>query len=60
MTFGVFRLMCKIYESASSCDFPTIAGPIPMNKRPIRGAREVLNQRKRVRRLKKISLKIGN
>jgi hypothetical protein len=60
MTIGSILILKKMIESASSCDFPTIAGPTPMDKRPIGVAQNVLNSRKAKRKLKKINLKIGD
>ena len=54
MKFGTFKFYCMMYEAASSCDFPTIAGPIPQDKRPIGGARKPLNLRKMARKRKKL------
>jgi len=59
MTIGSMLILRKIIESASSCDFPTMAGPTPMGKRPIGGVRSSLNLKKAKRKLKKINLKTG-
>jgi len=60
MTFGVFLLYQKVLESASSCEFTSMAGPTPMDKRPVRGARAILNSKKAKRKFKKINLKQGD
>jgi len=56
MSIGLFILYGKLVENASSCDFQTIAGPTPMDKRPIGGAKRIQNKRKVARRLKKLYL----
>lgn len=60
MTIGSILILRKMIEAASSCDFPTIAGPTPMDKRPMRGSQKAQNLKKMARKRKKINSETGD
>jgi hypothetical protein len=60
MTIGSILILRKMMESASACEFTTIAGPTSQDKRPMKGAQNTLNLRKVKRKLKRIYPKQGD